>query len=196
MTEQSVEILIAGILTPDEMDNYEEDEDLRTLIAIYESSSYDILDSMNKETFYNTYSVLKSDILSMSNIHKRIFLGKYLDKMEEVYGYQFPENPVYDTDETIAEMFKFIEFVEYDNLTLLRYVWKYLDDILKVDIDKYVQENGKTIIDELTNQSNLLVTLTENVSVFLRTYNKAEMLEWFIDRSKRNKINIYSENLE
>ena len=196
MTEQSVEILIAGILTPDEMDNYEEDEDLRTLLAIYESSSYDILDSMNKETFYNTYSVLKSDILSMSNIHKRIFLGKYLDKMEEVYGYQFPENPDYDTDETIAEMFKFIEFVEYDNLTLLRYVWKYLDDILKVNINKYVQENGKTIIDEITNQSNLLVTLTENVSVFLRTYNKEEMLEWFIDRSKRNKINIYSENLE
>ncbi len=47
MTEQSVEILIAGLVTLDEMDNYAEDEDLRALMAIYESSSYDILDSMN-----------------------------------------------------------------------------------------------------------------------------------------------------
>jgi len=93
-------------------------------------------------------------------------------------------------------MFEFIEFVEYDNLTFLKYVWKYLDDIITVDIDKYVQENSQIIVDEITNQANLLVTLTENVSEFLRTYNKESILEWFSNRSKRNKINIYSENLE
>lgn len=196
MTDKSVEILIGNMTPPDEVDNYQEDADRRTLNAIYESSSFDILDSMNKEEFYNTYSVLKYDILRMSNIHKRIFLSKYLDEMVEVYEYEFPENPDYDTEATIKEMFKFIEFVEYDNLIFLKYVWKYLDDILTVDIDKYVQKNAETIIDEITNQANLLATLTENVSEFLRTYSKENMLEWFSNRSKRNKFNIYSENLE
>ncbi len=72
---------------------------------------------------------------------------------------------------------------------------EYLDEILTVNIREYVQENSKTIIDEITNQANLLVTLTENVSEFLRTYNKEGILEWFIDRSERKKYEIYSENL-
>jgi len=196
MTDKSVEILVAGLVTPEEIDNYQEDEDRRILFAIYESSTFDILDSMNKESFFNTYSVLKDDILSMSYTMQKIFIDKYLDKMVEVYEYEFSPTPLYDTKDTLMEMFEFIEFVEYDNLTFLKYVWKYLDDIITVDIDKYVQENSQIIVDEITNQANLLVTLTENVSEFLRTYNKESILEWFSNRSKRNKINIYSENLE
>ena len=195
MTDKSVEILIAGFTTPEEMDNYQEDEDRRGKFAIYESSTYDILDSMNKETFYDTYSVLKSDILSMSDTMQIIFIDKYLDKMEEEYEFAFFPKIVYDTNMRIFEMFKFIEFVEYDNLTLLSYVWKYLDDIMKVNIDEYVRKNYKTVIDEITNQANLLTTITENVSVFLRTYDKEGILDWFIDRSKRKKFDIFAENL-
>jgi hypothetical protein len=195
MTDKSVEILIAGVTTPEEIDNYQEDEDRRALFAIYESSTFDILDSMNKETFYDTYSVLKNDILSMSDTMQKIFIDKYLDQMLEVYNFEFSPKLIYDTQMEIGEMFKFIEFVEYDNLTVLSYVWKYLEDIIKVDIDKYVRKKYKIIIDEITNQANLLTTITENDSEFLRTYDKEGIIEWFIDRSKRNKYNIFAENV-
>jgi hypothetical protein len=183
-------------MTPPEMDNYEEDEDRRLLYALYESSSLDILDQMNKDTFKDTYKILRGDITSLSLKDQKIFIEKYMDKMAEIYEYEFSQNPVYDSEEAINKMFKFIEFVEFDNLTFLKYVWSYLEDILSVKIEDYVFENSDAIIEEITNQANLLTTLTENTSEFLRTYNKEGILEWFINRSERNKYDIYAENLE
>ncbi len=196
MSEKSEEILVGNSITPPEMDNYEEDEDRRQLRAIYESSSYDILDQMNKDTFRGTYKILKSDITQFPLKDQKIFLDRYLEKMVEVYEYEFPQNPVYDSEQAIDRMFEFVEFVEFDNLMFLKYVWRYLDDILSVKIEDYVFVNGETIIEEVTNQANILTTLNENVSEFLRTYNKEGILEWFADRSERIKYDIYAENLE
>jgi hypothetical protein len=116
--------------------------------------------------------------------------------MYEVYEFQFLQNPKFEDDDSVEQMFKFIEFVEFDNLHFLKYVWRYLDDIMDVNIPEYVHKNWKSVIEEITNQSNLLTTINENVSEFLRTYNKEGILEWFIDRSKRKKFDIFSENLE
>ena len=196
MSEKSVEILLGQLDTPQEMDNYEETIDLRYLMAFYESSTQDILDHMNTDMFRYVYNILKNDILDRSVTLHKIFIDKYLEKMVDVYEYEFAKNPVYDTDEKIEKFFKFIEFVEYDNVYFLKNVWKYLDDILSVKIRSYVQKNDKIIVDEITNQAELMTTLTENTSEFLRTYNKEGLLEWFIDRSERNKYEIYAENLE
>jgi hypothetical protein len=201
MSEQSVEILIGGSTTPPEMDNYSEDEDMRTLISIYESSSYDILEQMNKESFYDTYNVLKTDITNLSEyegleVLVKVFIDKYLDRMLEIYEFEFSPVPVYDTVSAIDKMFKFIEFVEFDNINFLKYVWGYLDNILSVNIENYVRDNEEVIIEEITNQVNLLQSLNENISEFLRTYDKEGLLNWFINRSKRYKFEIYSENVE
>jgi hypothetical protein len=192
---KAAEILIAGFVTPPEINNYQEDEDFRALMAIYESSSFSILDEMNTEDFYNVYNTLKSDIFNMDATLNTIFIDKYLDEMVDVYEYEFSSKPIYDTNVGIREMYKFIEFVEYDNITFLKYVWKYLDDILEVNIRDYTFKHSDEIVEEITTQANLLVTLTENVSEFLRTYNKDSLLEWFIDRSERIKYEIYVENL-
>jgi hypothetical protein len=195
LEDKATEILIGGLTTPPEMDNDTVDEDRRALWAIYESSSYAILEQMNREDFSDIYNILKTDITEREIVHQKVFIDKYLVEMEKIYEFEFQAKLEYSTPRTIRSMFKFVEFVEYDNVTFLRYVWKYLDEILTVNIREYVQENSKTIIDEITNQANLLVTLTENVSEFLRTYNKEGILEWFIDRSERKKYEIYSENL-
>lgn len=196
MDEKANEILYGGIDTPPEMDNYEEDEDKRKLWAIYESSTYAILEQMNKEDFKDTYKILISDIRSMPDVQQKVFIDKYMEQMVEIYEYEFPSKRIYGTMLEIDLMFKFIEFVEFDNLTFLKYVWKYQEEILSVDIRKYVQENSDTILNEVTQQANLLITLTENISEFLRTYNKEGILEWFINRSERNKYDIYAENLD
>ena len=194
--DKATETLIAGQITPPEIDNDQEDEDLRSLMSIYESSSINILGKMNTSEFYNVYNVLKNDIMMMSDHLKHVFISKYLDKMSVLYEFEFSMTPTYGTRDKIEMMFRFIEFVEYDHITFLAYVWKYLDPIENVKIDKYVKENEETIIEEITNQTNLLVTLTENVSEFLRTYNKEGLLEWFANRSKRSKYDIFSKNLE
>lgn len=195
MSEISNEILFGESMTPPEMDNYTEDEDKRTLRAIYESSSLDILEQMNLDTFRNTYKILIDDITSRSLKKQKIFIDRYLDKMFEVYEFEFEKNLIYKTQTEIDNMFKFIEFVEFNNLSFLKYVWRYLDDILSVNIRTYVISESDSIIKEITHQSNIL-DLTENVSEFLRTYNKEGILEWFKNRSERQKYEIYSENLE
>lgn len=195
MSEISNEILFGESMTPPEMDNYTEDEDRRTLKAIYESSSLDILEQMNLDTFRNTYKILIDDITSRSLKKQKIFIDRYLDKMFEVYEFEFEKNLIYKTQTEIDNMFKFIEFVEFDNLSFLKYVWRYLDDILSVNIRTYVISESDSIIKEITHQSNIL-DLTENVSEFLRTYNKEGIIEWFKNRSERQKYEIYSENLE
>lgn len=194
--DKALETLIAGQITPPEMDNYEEDEDRRALISIYESSTIYILDVMGQEDFYYVYTNLETDITRMSQDLQSIFIRKYLDKMEEFYEYVLEPKPTNMTEFKIEDLFSFIEFVEYDNVTFLTYIWKYLDDIVKVDIDKYVSEHDDEIVEEITNQSNLMVTLTENISQFLRTYNKDGLLKWFKDHSKRNKYQIFANILE
>jgi len=194
--DKSTEILIGNLITPPEMDNDQIDEDRRQLRAIYESTSYALIEeSMNTRDFFYVYGVLKNDILDRSIDLKRIFIGKYLDRMEEVYEFAFGTTPIYDTKREIEEMFKFIEFVEYDNVKFLSYVWSYLDGIITVDINKYVRENSKIVIDEITNQVNLMVTVNENISEFLRTYDKEGLMNWFIDRSERSEYDIYANNI-
>jgi hypothetical protein len=156
MDEKANEILYGGIDMPPEMDNYPEEQDKRQLWAIYESSTYAILEHMNKEEFKDTYNILKTDITSMPDEYQKVFIDKYMDKMAEIYEYEFPSKRIYGRPEEIRDMFKFIEFVEFDNLSFFKYVWKYQDDILSVDIRKYVQENEKAIMDEMVQQSTLL----------------------------------------
>ena len=196
MDDKANEILFGMVDSPPEMDNYPEEQERRQAWAIYESSTVAILEEMNKVDFSNTYNVLKTDIRSVSYKLQKIFIDKYMDQMVEVYDYEFPSKLVYSADDQIHLMFKFIEFVEFDNVTFLKYVWQYQDDILSVDIRKYVQENSETVLNEITHQANLLVTLTENTSEFLRTYNKEGILEWFINRSQRSKYEIFAENLD
>jgi len=196
MDSKGNEILFSMVDSPPEMDNYQEEQEKRKLWAIYESSTITILEEMNKEDFGNTYNILKADIRTMPYKLQKIFIDKYMDQMVEVYDYEFPSKLVYSADDQIHLMFKFIEFVEFDNVTFLKYVWQYQDDILSVDIRKYVQENSETVLNEITHQANLLVTLTENTSEFLRTYNKEGILEWFINRSQRSKYEIFAENLD
>jgi hypothetical protein len=112
--DKALEALIAGQITPPEIDNDEVDQDRRAVLSFYESSSINILGKMNTDEFRNVYMVLKHDILERSDELKRIFLEKYLDQMSGVYGFEFPTQPEYDTRDTILKMFKFIEFVEFD----------------------------------------------------------------------------------
>lgn len=194
--DKALEALISGQITPPEMDNYGEDEDQRALLSIYESGSIAILEEVGEEDFYYVYTNLKSDITDMPLPLQSRFIIKYLEKMEDRYEYIFEPKPKNFTELSIEDMFSFIEFVEYDNIHFVSYVWKYLDDIITVDIEKYVIDNGDTIVEEITNQSNLMVTLTENISQFLRTYNKDGLLEWFVNHSMRNKLQIFSNNLD
>lgn len=196
MDDKANEILFSMVDSPPEMDNYPEEQEKQQMWAIYESSTVAILEQMNKADFGNTYNILKTDIRSASYKLQKIFLDKYMDQMVEVYDYEFPSKRVYSADDQIHLMFEFVEFVEFDNVTFLKYVWQYQDDILSVDIRKYVQENSETVLNEITHQANLLVTLTENTSEFLRTYNKEGILEWFINRSERSKYEIFAENLD
>lgn len=110
--DKATEALVAGQITPPEIDNYQEDEDFRSLMSIYESSSISIIGKMDTSDFYEVYNVLKNDIMAMSDHLRHVFIDKYLEQMVKIYEFEFQFTPTYGTKDKIENMFKFIEFVE------------------------------------------------------------------------------------
>jgi hypothetical protein len=119
-----------------------------------------------------------------------------LDKIFEVYDFQFPTTQDVVSDSDIARVLQFIEFLEYDNVLFLSLVWEMLKaDIMEVDIEAFCKRNENIIINEVEEQLETHHQ-GELISIFLRTYYKENFIEWFIIQSERSKAFIKLEILE
>ena len=171
------------------MDEFEDD-------AIYQSSSIDLQDNLGNPEFKYMYSILMEDILKATLDNQRIFCGKMLESIEEIYDYRFPENSEFDTFGAINVCYEFIKFLEYDNVIFLSFVWQHLNaKLLNLDIESYCKRNADRIITEVEEQLESHEQ-SELISIFLRTYYKDKFIEWFIRETERSKTSILLEILE
>jgi hypothetical protein len=195
MSEAAYESLILGI---DEYYEYDdsEDMDVQEEVGIYNYARISIEDDLGTYDFKNTYINLIPDIKSNPFELRRIFCQKMLDKIFEVYDFQFPTTQDVVSDSDIATVLQFIEFLEYDNVLFLSLVWEMLKaDIMEVDIEAFCKRNENIIINEVEEQLETHHQ-GELISIFLRTYYKENFIEWFIIQSERSKAFIKLEILE
>jgi hypothetical protein len=195
MSEAAYEALILGI---DEYYEYDdsEDMDIQEEVGIFNFARISIEDDLATNDFKNTYLNLIPDIKDKSFELKRIFCQKMLDKIFEIYDFQFPTAQDIATDADMARVLEFIQFLEYDNVLFLSFVWEMLKvDITKVDIEVMCKRKENIIINEVEEQVETHYQ-SELISIFLRTYYKEKFIEWFILQSKRSKAFIKLEILE
>ena len=123
-------------------------------------------------------------------------IAKYIEKKPKMMNKicKLPKgNRVFVQDSKVLE---FIEFLEYDNIMFLSFVWEMLKvDIMKVDIETICNSKQNIIINEVEEQLETH-DQAELISLFLRTYYKENFIKWFIRQSERSKAFIKLEILE
>lgn len=195
MSDKSQELLLGDtVMPPERLD--EDEDDYQSFIdtqAIYDSGVADIMDHVGYPDFKFTYYQTLPDIQVQYFKRRRRFVQKMLEKISEVYDFEFYEKPELNTDYQLGQALLFIEFLEYDNFRFLSYVWRFLkQDLQKIDIEKYCKANEMKIIRETEEQ---LESHPQNelITKFLRGYYKEKYIEWFITNTIQNKIEIILE---
>ena len=197
MSEKSQEMLLYTLVEPPDFDADEEEIEARYKNAFYQSSKIDIQDQLNTNDFKDVWLVLKSDIQNETIKLQRIFSEQTLDKIFEIYDYSFPDKISLDTQLEIDDFYKFLEFLEYNNENFIANVWRFLNSVnlMRFNIKGFCKKNSDKVIREIEEQLEVHPQ-SKMIKLFIRTYYKEKMIEWFVDRSERYKINITIKNFE
>ncbi len=191
MSEKSQEMLLYTLVEPPEFDADEEEIEARYRDAFYQSSKIDIQDQLNTADFKDTWLILKDDIQSETINRQRIFSEQTLDKIFEIYDYSFPDTISLDTQLEINDFYEFLEFIEYKNENFITGVWRFLKpvNLMRFDVEGFCKQNSDKLIREIDEQLEIHPQ-SGMINLFLRTYYKEKIVQWFIDRTERYKINI------
>ena len=191
MSEKSQEMLLYSLVEPPEFDADEEELETRYRLAFYNSSKIDIQDQLNTSDFQDTWLVLRADIENETINLQRIFSEQTLDKIFEIYDFSFPDKITLDTQLEINDFYEFLEFLEYKNENFIGNVWRFLKpvNLMRFDVEKFCKNNSDKVIREIEEQLEVHPQ-SGMINLFLRTYYKEKIIEWFVDRTERYKINI------
>ena len=191
MSEKSQEMLLYTLVEPPDFDADEEEIEARYKDAFYQSSKIDIQDQLNTNDFKDVWLILKSDIQNETIKLQRIFSEQTLDKIFEIYDYSFPDKISLDTQYEIDDFYKFLEFLEYNNENFIGNVWRFLKpvNLMRFNIEQFCKENSDKVISEIEEQIEIHPQ-NKMINTFLRSCEKDNIINWFINRTERYKINI------
>lgn len=194
MSERSQETLLSIMAEPPETDSDEFEIEERLDKAIYESSKIDIIDHIRHEDFKYVWLNSKEDIQITSIKQQAIFAEQVLDKITEMYDFTFPTKISLESQYDLDDFYEFLEFLEYNNIKFLSYVWKILnpENFLKLDIKGFCKTNSKKIIKEVEEQLDIHPQ-SKLITIFLSSFYKDAFIDWFIKETKSNLINIQVE---
>jgi len=185
----------SSIEIPDEFDTDEITENPET----YASDRYDswsVVERIGHVNFKEIYLLLINDIKEQPFQQQKSLCLKIIDALEEKYDYTFPQTVYLDDQHDLNELYKFLEFVEFDNVDFFSRVWKYLRiNIIEHDVKTYCIENSDKVINEVDEQIEL-IDLSEPITNFLRTYEKERMIQFIIRSTNRNKSEIIIKIIE
>jgi len=159
--------------------------------ASVEYNGMELVDAIGELNFKEIYMLFINDIKAQEIIDQRRLCLGILEKVKEVYDYEFLPHPELEHQLQMNNVYDLIKFLNYDYVDFFGDVWRYLKtDLKKVDVKKFCEKNSEKIIIELEDQLNSR-DLSEMVSLFLRTYNKDNLIDWFIKSTEKQKMLIY-----
>lgn len=143
-----------------------------------------IIDHIGKPDFREHYLAVIRFVQQYSVTHQTLLANSILKQIKEVYDHIPSINFDSDNYDEINEVYKFIEFIEYDHEDFIIEVWSFLNpEVNSFQVEKYCEQNKHKIISEIEEQlsSRFFPWL---IADFLRTYNKDNIIEWFCEKSK------------
>lgn len=177
----------------------EQDDPDQIQLANEASIEYDgmeLVSAIGTEDFKEIYTLFINDLKQMEIVDQRRLCLDILAKVKEVYDYSFLPYPDLDSQVDMNDVYDLIKFLNYDNVDFISDVWRYLRTNVKtISIKKFCYENSDRIVSEIEDQINSR-DLSKLVSLFLRTYIKDGLIDWFVDSSEKNRMLIYLRILE
>lgn len=155
-----------------------------------------ILENVGKLEFKENYLEAITEIKTYTIREQILLCERIVDKVEEVYDFVFPERvKIYDLND-VNDIYGFIEFIEYDFEDFIADVWRFFDvDVRRVDIRNFCKRDSYKIVREIEEQIETH-TLNRLVTLFLRTYNKDDLIEWFSSSTEQIRAFVTLKNFE
>ncbi len=114
---------------------------------------------------------------------QQVLANSILEQIQKIYDFEPSRNFTPINYDEINEVYKFIEFLEYDNEDFIVEIWSFLKpEVNSLQLEKYCEQNKHKIIFEIEEQldSRFFPWL---IADFLRTNNKENIIEWFCEKS-------------
>ena len=181
-------ILLGSTFPPLEMDDEETEDYIEKSSILFDVS--ELIESIGKKDFKSLYRLYINDFKSKTILEQREICIKILNKFNEVYEYEFLPPPKLEHQMDMDDVYEFIRFIEYHHISFLGDVWMFLldgKDFRKVDIEIFIKKNEDKILKEIEDQCTNR-DQSQLISIFLRTYIKEKLLEWFVIKSVKSKM--------
>jgi hypothetical protein len=155
-------ILIGTSIPLMEVDDEEADLDYNLISnAEIDADFILIVDNIGGPEFKEIYLNLYNEIRSLEIENQRTLCHKLVDKIAEIYEFEFTPFLTFDLIEDINNFLEFVEFMEYDYIDYIASIISGLDlSILKKDTDLFLEVNWDRI-------NSSIDSLTKNVYLFL-----------------------------
>jgi len=177
--DQEDKILLGNSIQIPEVDVDENrDDEMDPIAALKGYWQSILLDNIGKDVFKQNYLNVRIDIQTHCSLdEQRRLCYAILDRISEVYDFEFGNELSLNNFNEINEVYKFLEFLEYDNEDFICNIWLFLGDSFlekKINIDNIIKE-----IEDQVDQGDY----SQIISIFLRTNNKSSLYDWFIKKS-------------
>lgn len=109
----------------------------------------EIIDNIGKTSFKETYLNFIDDIKNQSIDNQRILCQHLINKLINIYKFDFPENISIDNITDIQNIYDFIKFIEFDNIEfLVKVFFKFKINLLD-NISEFIEKNKNEIIEHI-----------------------------------------------
>lgn len=189
--------------TIDPEDSGDEGSETQYEIGMLYSDMYDLSEI---PTYFGTPDFMSIYLSSIDSIkiqyikNQATLCMKLLDKIYEIYEYDFPETPTLNSQSDLNRVYDLVEFLEFDNEQFLINVWKSFNikNLVKLDLDIFFygnKDNINKLLEQITNNS-LLYDKNSLINKFLNSCYKEALTKIFIKMTRRFKVEITSKLLE
>jgi hypothetical protein len=183
METNSIKVLLADSEPLPEMEDEYDGNDELIDNAEQMSSFLDLVSAIGTEEFEFIYFNLISDIRKYPIENQILLCTKIIDKIKEVYGFEFIQKIYLETHEDVENVYKFIEFLEFDYIDfIVDLLTGIVNDIRKEPIRAIIEENWMEIESRILKQN-----LSRLIFLFLRTNNKEDLVDFLVSKATNNK---------
>ncbi len=200
--DKDLKVLLGNSIRLPEMD-YDDEEVASELghpveeEALREYYDTTITKYIGKPDFRQNYLSVINYVKQFSIEAQQLVTNSIMNRIKSVYDYRPSINYPPDNYNERNEIYRLIEFIEYNHEDFIVEVWSFLrPDINSFQLEKYCEQNTLKIISEIEKKldSQYFPWL---IADFLRTYNKNDIIFWFCEKSKKLRslilLNLYEE---
>jgi hypothetical protein len=192
MDDLSLKVLISDSEPLPEMGGEIDGTDDLIANAEMNSSFIDIILSIGTPEFQYIFNNLINDIKELDIKDQITLCIHIIDRIKEVYGFEFLEKIDLSSIEDVNNVYDFIKFLEYDNVDFLTYLFSgIIIDIRKEPVRMILDKNWSEIESKILSGN-----FSRLIYLFLRTNNKEDLLDFLTSKATKNKTEITMNLLE